>query len=206
MSLNIITHPIAQHLLTELRKKETTAAQFREICKHLTTFLIAEATKSLKTKTIRIETPTAICDSTQLDDSTVIVPILRAGLCMLQTAIDLIPDVSIGYIGMHHDETSAIATSYYCKLPNLENKSVLILDPMLATGCSAEQAINYVLEKKPSNISMVSIICAPEGARRLENLFPEIPIFTVSVDERIDNRKFIIPGLGDFGDRAFDTL
>ena len=206
MSLHVITHPIAQHFLTELRKKDTGSARFREVCKHLTTFLIAEATKSLKTKIVKVETPTALCSSTQLDEGIVIVPILRAGLCMLQAAMDLIPDVSVGYIGMQRDETTAIATSYYRKLPKLENKSVLILDPMMATGNSAEKAINYVLEKNPSRIAMVSIISAPEGVRRLENLFPEIPIYTVSVDERIDNRRFIIPGLGDFGDRAFDTM
>jgi uracil phosphoribosyltransferase len=205
MTLHVLGHPLANKILTDLRDKNTPAARFRELGKQLTYFLLIEATRGLKTKLKNIETPLADFDGADLGQSIVVVPILRAGLIMLQPAIDILQDVSIGYIGMERDETTALARTYYCKLPNLNDKFVVVIDPMLATGHSAELALETVLQQNPSNVVMVSIIAAPEGIRHLENLFPDIPIYTAAVDERLDERKFIFPGLGDFGDRAYDT-
>ncbi|MDR2777136.1 MAG: uracil phosphoribosyltransferase [Puniceicoccales bacterium] len=205
MTLHVLGHPLANKILTDLRDKNTPATRFRELGKQLTYFLVIEATRRLKTKPKNIETPLANFDGTDLGQSIVVVPILRAGLIMLQPAIDILQDVSIGYIGMKRDETTALARTYYCKLPNLNGKFVVVIDPMLATGHSAELALETVLQQNPNGVVMVSMIAAPEGVRHLENLFPNIPIYTAAVDERLDERKFIFPGLGDFGDRAYDT-
>lgn len=189
----------------DLRDKNTPATRFRELGKQLTYFLLIEATRGLKTKPKNIETPRANFDDTDLGQSLVVVPILGAGLIMLQPAIDILQDVSIRYIGMERDETTALARTYCCKLPNLNNKFVVVVDPMLATGSLAELALETVLQQNPSDVVMVSIIAAPEGVRHLENLFPDIPIYTAAVDERLDEHKFVFPGLEDFGNRAYDT-
>ncbi|MDR2779342.1 MAG: uracil phosphoribosyltransferase [Puniceicoccales bacterium] len=205
MTLHVLGHPLANKILTDLRDKNTPAARFRELGKQLTYFLLIEATRGLKTKLKNVKTPLADFDGTDLDQSIVVVPILRAGLLMLQPAIDILQDVSIGYIGMERDETTALARKYYCKLPDLKDKFVIVIDPMLATGHSAELALETVSQQNPNDVVMVSMIASPEGIRHLENLFPDIPIYTAAVDERLDEHKFIFPGLGDFGDRAYDT-
>lgn len=205
MTLHVIEHPIASKILTDLRDERTQSSRFRELGKQLSYFLIIEATRSLRTKVKKIRTPLADYDGIDIDQSIVVIPILRAGLSMLQPAVELLQDVSIGYIGMERDETTAIARTYYCKLPKIEGRFVIVIDPMLATGHSAELALNAILEKNPAHVAMVSMLASPEGVRYLENSFPEIPIFTAAIDERLDDHKFIFPGLGDFGDRAYDT-
>ncbi|MDR1433262.1 MAG: uracil phosphoribosyltransferase [Puniceicoccales bacterium] len=205
MALHIVEHPLASKILTDLRDETTGASRFRELGKQLTYFLIIEATRNLKTKPKNIRTPLADFDGADLGQSIVVVPILRAGLTMLQPALELLQDVSIGYIGMERDETSATARTYYCKLPRLRDKFVIVLDPMLATGNSAELALEAVMEQEPASAVMVSMIAAPEGIRRLENSFTNVPIYAAAVDERLDERRFIFPGFGDFGDRAYGT-
>ncbi|MDR1595921.1 MAG: uracil phosphoribosyltransferase [Puniceicoccales bacterium] len=205
MSLHVVEHPLANKILTDLRDETTKASRFRELGKQLTYFLLIEATRGLKTKPRNVRTPLAEFDGTDLGQSVVVVPILRAGLTMLQPAVEMLQDVSVGYIGMERDETTAVARTYYCKLPNLNDKFVIVLDPMLATGRSAESALEMVMEHEPDKVAMVSMIASPEGIRRLENSFTNIPIYTAAVDERINEHRFIVPGFGDFGDRAYGT-
>lgn len=206
MALHIIHHPIAKHLLTVLRNKETSSARFRGICKQLTYFLFIEALRNIDTVQCDVETPLASFEGTKISNNIVAVPILRSGLSMLPAAFELFENVLVGYIGMQRDDKSARANSYYAKLPDLTDKNVYVLDPMLATGGSAEGALNIILECSPAQVAMLSLITAPEGARHLENLFPDIPVYAIAIDERLNERKFIVPGIGDFGDRAFGTL
>jgi uracil phosphoribosyltransferase len=205
MTLYVVEHPLVSKILTDLRDETTRASRFRELGKQLAYFLLIEATRGLKVKAKSIRTPLADFDGTELDQSVVVVPILRAGLSLLQPAVEILQDVSVGYIGMERDETTAETRTYYCKLPNLDGKFVIVIDPMLATGRSAELALEAVSKQNPDAVVMVSILASPEGVRHLENMFPSVPIFTAAIDERLDDSKFIVPGLGDFGDRAYDT-
>lgn len=153
-----------------------------------------------------IQTPLEATYCKVLGQDLAAVPILRAGLGMLPAVVDLFPRVSVGTIGLERDETSAQASQYHCKLPRLENRYVLCLDPMLATGGSASQAITMLKAKGASKIRMVSIVAAPEGVEALETAHPDVEIFTASVDRELNQKKYILPGLGDFGDRLYGTL
>jgi uracil phosphoribosyltransferase len=205
MALHVIEHPMVGKILTDLRDENTSAVRFRDLAKQLTYFLLIEATKELRTRQRTVKTPLATFDGVDLDQSVVLIPILRAGLTMLQPAMEILQDVSVGYMGMERDETTATANTYYCKLPPLGGKFVVVIDPMLATGHTAELALEAIMQHSPDRVVMVSMVAAPEGIRRLENSFTGVPIFTAAVDERLDQRKFIVPGLGDFGDRAYGT-
>jgi uracil phosphoribosyltransferase len=205
MTLHIVEHPLVSKILTDLRDENTQASRFRELGKQLTYFLLIEATREVKTRHRLIRTPLAEFDGTDLGESIVVVPILRSGLTMLQPAVEMLQDISVGYIGMERDETTAVANTYYCKLPDLQGKFVIIIDPMLATGHSAELALEAVTKQKPNKVVLVSMVVSPEGVRHLENLFTDVPIFTAAIDERLNSSKFIVPGLGDFGDRAYGT-
>jgi uracil phosphoribosyltransferase len=205
MTLHVLGHPPANKILTDLREKNTPVARFRELGKQLTYFLLIEATRGLKTKLKNIKTPLADFDDKDLDQSIIVVLILRAGLLMLQPVIDTLQDVARGYIGMECDETTALARTYYCKLRTLKSKFAVVIDPTLATGHSVELALEAVIQQNPDNVVMISMIVSSEGIRHLQNLFPDIPIYTAAVDERRDEHKLIFPGLGDFGDRTDDT-
>ncbi|MDR2737358.1 MAG: uracil phosphoribosyltransferase [Puniceicoccales bacterium] len=205
MVLNVVEHPLVSKILTDLRDETTHVSRFRELGRQLAYFLLIEATRGLKTKGKAIRTPLADFDGCDLAQSTVVVPILRAGLSMLQPAIDILQNVSVGYIGVERDETTAETRTYYCKLPDMEGKFVVVMDPMLATGHSAELALEEIIKRKPDKVVLVSVLASPEGIRHLENSFAEVPIFTAAIDERLDDSKFIVPGLGDFGDRAYNT-
>lgn len=205
MNVHIVNHPVALHLLTLLRNKQTEPARFRTIAAQLTYFLIIEATKKLNLYPVEIETPLTKTQGHTLQNGVAIIPILRAGLSMLQPILDLIPNTHVGYIGLERDETTAQARSYYSKLPNLENKDTIILDPMLATGGSAIKAIEQIKAAKGTHIQMLSIVSTPEGITALHAMHPDVVIYTVSIDEKLNHQKYIIPGLGDFGDRLFGT-
>tara|TARA_B100000965_G_scaffold339611_1_gene307354 strand:- start:111 stop:728 length:618 start_codon:yes stop_codon:yes gene_type:complete len=205
MALHIVDHPLAVHILTLLRDKDTDPAHFRNLCEQLTYFMIVESTRELKTKDVFVETPVEGCQGIALERSLVVVPILRAGLAMLQPFLKVLPDVSVGYVGLERDETTAQARSYYLKLPELKGRDVLILDPMLATGGSAKKALEQVYGEGPASVMMVSIVAAPEGVDLLTSAFPDLPIFTASLDRALNGQRFIVPGLGDFGDRLFGT-
>lgn len=194
-------------MISHLRDQSTKPATFRTLCYQISLLLAIEATRDLHTELKDIETPLERAQCRVLaHQSLVVVPILRAGLGMVQPFLDLFPDVSVGYIGLERDHTTAIARSYYCKLPPLANGSrVMLVDPMLATGGSAVQAIEVLRTQGAVDITLVSVVSAPEGIALVQQHFPELHIFTAAVDRELNARKYILPGLGDFGDRLYGT-
>ena len=206
MSVTVVHHPLASHYLGQLRDVNTMPEQFRRVSRLLTTLLVTEATKSLPTKRHEVETPLTTTRVESLDGGIAAVPILRAGLSMLEPVLDLFPDVAVGYVGLERHEDTAIARSYYMKLPKLEGRTTLVLDPMLATGCSAAQAIGRLKAAGAQSCIMVCVIASPEGVSFLNHQHPDVMIVTASVDERLNDKKYIVPGLGDFGDRLYGTL
>ena len=206
MPIHVVEHPLARHLLVLLRDRRTQPDAFRQYSMRLTTLLAFEATHGLETTEVRVETP--LCETTGqiLRRPIAVVPILRAGLGMLEAIADLFPEVSVGYIGLERDERTAVANHYYCKLPNLEGKAVLLCDPMLATGGSACQAVRLLQDAGAASVRMLCVVAAPQGVERLLTDWPEVEIFTASLDEGLDERKYIVPGLGDFGDRLYGTM
>jgi uracil phosphoribosyltransferase len=205
MPLRLLDHPLADHLITHLRDRTTKPVLFRNLSYQLTLLLALEATRDLETVEKNIETPLAPCTGRVLARPLVVVPILRAGLGMLQPFQDVFPDISVGYIGLERDHETAVARSYYCKLPPVENARTLVVDPMLATGGSASQAVSAIKERGAKDISLVCIIGAPEGVARIQKDHPEIAVVLGILDSGLDPRKYIVPGLGDFGDRLYGT-
>lgn len=206
MPLCIVDHPLAQHLLTELRDQRTEPERFRQVTRVLSTILILEATKSLPLKAVSVETPLESMQASALDQPLAVVPVLRAGLAMLEPALALFPDVAVGYIGLERSHETAIAHSYYMKLPKLDGRFTLCVDPMLATGGSASQALTFLRVNGARELAMVSVISAPEGVERLQKDHPDVHIFTAGLDRELNSKKYILPGLGDFGDRLYGTL
>ena len=205
--VNIMTHPLISHKLTIMRNKETSVKDFRE-CAHEVALLIGyEATKDLKLKDYEIATP--ICKTTgkQIERQVALVPILRAGLGMVDALMDLIPAAKIGHIGLYRNEETLEPVEYYCKLPtDIAERQVLVLDPMLATGGSAVAAINFIKKRGAKNIKFVCIIAAPVGIETLRKAHPDVEIFCGALDEKLNENGYIVPGLGDAGDRLFGTL
>lgn len=205
MSVTVISHPLAAHLLTQLRDRSTEPAQFRSVTRRLTLLLTVEATRRISSTPRTVQTPLEPFDGTQLAP-VVAVPILRAGLGMLESFVEILPDVAVGYIGLERNESTAVASSYYAKLPpNISGKPAFVLDPMLATGGSAQQAVSLVKSAGANSVAMISIVSAPEGVALLQAKHPDVPIFTAAIDRELNDRKYILPGLGDFGDRLYGT-
>jgi uracil phosphoribosyltransferase len=205
MPIHIVEHPLAKHLVTHLRDTTTRPALFRTISNHLTVLLALEATRDLPTRTRPVETPLETVEGTILDKGLIVVPILRAGLGMLGPIVELFPEVTVGYIGLARDETTAIASPYYCKLPPIRDRVTLIVDPMLATGGSACQAITAVKEAGATDIRLVCVVAAPEGVQAVEAQHPDVAIIGAALDRELNDRKYILPGLGDYGDRLYGT-
>ena len=205
MPLHILTHPLGAHVLTHLRDKTTKPVLFRTLSYQISLLLALEATRDLATEEKAIETPLEPFTGRVFAKPLVIVPILRAGLGMVQPFLDTFPDVSVGYVGLERDHTTAIARSYYCKLPPLEGKRVLVIDPMLATGGSAAQAVDVVKAAGAKEIVFVCIVASPEGVATMQKAHPEVPVHTGALDRALNSRKYILPGLGDFGDRLYGT-
>ncbi|MBV8640635.1 MAG: uracil phosphoribosyltransferase [Verrucomicrobia bacterium] len=203
--LQLLNHPLAIHVVTHLRDRTTKPATFRTLAYQISLLLALEATRDLAMAKLTVQTPLEAHSGDVLAQPIVLVPILRAGIAMVQPFTDLFPDVSVGYIGLERDEETAVARSYYAKLPPFGSKRVLILDPMLATGGSAVQAIKLVKANKPADLGLVCIVCAPEGVRAVEEIDPEINIVAAALDRELNTRKYILPGLGDFGDRLYGT-
>ena len=201
MPLTILQHPLAAHLLTHLRDRTTGPAQFRTLCHQITILLALEATLDLPTGEKPVETPLEPFRGRVLARPLTIVPILRAGLGMAEPFLALFPDVTVGYIGLERDHATAVARLYYCKLPPLEGRRVLIVDPMLATGGSAAQAVDIVKSAGGGDVALLCIVAAPEGVALLEQRHPGLPVFTAALDRCLNAKKYILPGLGDFGDR-----
>ncbi len=205
MPLHVLSHPLGAHVLTHLRDKTTKPALFRTLSYQISLLLALEATRDLATEEKKIETPMEPMTGRVLARQLVVVPILRAGLGMVQPFQDIFPDVSIGYVGLERDHTTAIARSYYCKLPPLDNKRVVVVDPMLATGGSAAQALDVVKAAGAKDVMFVCIVATPEGVAVVEKSHPTVPIHAGALDRALNARKYILPGLGDFGDRLYGT-
>ncbi len=205
MALHLLDHPLASHILTRLREKSTPPAQFRTLCSQISLLLALEATRDLCTRETAIETPLEHFNGHALTQRLVVVPILRAGLGMVTPIVDLFPDVSVGYIGLERDDTTAQARHYYCKLPPLDNARVLLADPMLATGGSAVKALDIIMERGGTKVDLLNIVASPEGVAAVEKAHPCVRIFSGALDRELNARKYILPGLGDFGDRLYGT-
>lgn len=205
MPLHVLQHPLAHHVLTHLRDKTTKPVLFRTLSYQISLLLALEATRDLATEGREIETPLEQMRGRVLARPLVVVPILRAGLGMLQPFHDVFPDVSVGYVGLERDHLTAIARSYYCKLPPLANARVLVVDPMLATGGSAAQALTLVKAQGATEVGFVCIVAAPEGVAVVQQAHPDVPIHAGALDRQLNDRKYILPGLGDFGDRLYGT-
>src|SRR5580704_12868597 len=203
--LHLLNHPLGAHIITHLRDRTTKPVTFRTLNYQIGLLLALESTRDLRTKETTIETPLETYQGQVLSDSLVLVPILRAAIGLVQPYTDLFPDISIGYVGLERDHLTAIARNYYCKLPPLAGRHVLILDPMLATGGSAVQTIQLVQENGGQNISVVCVVAAPEGVKAVEAVDHSIPIYAATLDRELDSRKYILPGVGDYGDRLYGT-
>jgi len=205
VTVTVVDHPLAQHLLLSLRDETTAPERFRYVTKRLTTLLIIAATTDLPSTPATVQTPLAPATGRFLDGSLVAVPILRAGLGMLDAVVELFPQVRVGYLGLERDEATFEPSEYYAKLPRLDDAVVFVLDPMLATGGSASAALDSVKKAGATKIRMVSIVSAPEGVDALQQAHPDVEIVTAAVDTELDTSAYIVPGLGDFGDRLFGT-
>jgi uracil phosphoribosyltransferase len=206
MGVTVVDHPLAAHLLTALRDRETSPPVFRSLTRRLTLALVLEATRDIPTEPRVVPTPLEEAEGSRLAANLVAIPILRAGLGMLEAVTDTFPDVSVGYIGLERDERTLQPTSYYEKLPALEGKPVLLLDPMLATGGSAVRAAVSIKSGDPSSLRMVCIVAAPEGVRAMRESHPDVEIYTAAMDRQLNDKGYILPGLGDFGDRLYGTV
>lgn len=205
-SVYVINHPLLKHSLTILRDKNTKTEEFRRHSAIVSQIMIMEATRDLTLTEKSVETPLETMKGSKIQDGLVFVPVLRAGISMLFPARDFLPWVSVGFIGLERDEQTAIARQYYQKFPaQLENKKVLVLDPMLATGGSASAAIAMLKRERAGNIKLVCIVGAPEGVRRIEHDHPDVEIFLAALDEGLNDKGYIVPGLGDAGDRLYGT-
>lgn len=203
--LHVLSHPLADHALTHLRDTTTKPATFRLLAHQVGLLLALEATRDLPTRPLAVNTPLEPHVGRVLAEGLVIVPILRAGLGMVQPWIDLFPEVSVGYVGLERDHDTAVARSYYRKLPPLAGKRVLCLDPMLATGGSAVTALDLLRSAGATDLALVVIVAAPEGVATVHAAHPDVPVFTAALDRELNAKKYILPGLGDFGDRLYGT-
>lgn len=204
--VTVADHPLAAHLLAGLRDARTEPERFRYLTQRLATVLVLEATRALPTKLERIETPLAATDVQRLAGNVIAVPILRAGLGLLTAVTALLPDVQVGYVGLERNEETLQPSSYYLKVPPLDGRPVLLLDPMLATGGSASFAANLLQERGAQDLTLVCVVAAPEGIARLTGDHPGIRIVTAGIDDHLNDVGYIVPGLGDFGDRLFGTF
>jgi uracil phosphoribosyltransferase len=205
MSLHILSHPLGAHVLTHLRDKSTKPALFRTLSYQIGLLLALEATRDLATVKKSIDTPLEPFTGLVLAKPLSVVPILRAGLGMLQPFHDIFPDVAVGYVGLERDHTTAVARTYYTKLPPLEGTRTIIVDPMLATGGSGAQAVDVVKAAGGKEIVFVCIVASPEGVATIHKAHPEVAIYTGALDRGLNAKKYILPGLGDFGDRLYGT-
>lgn len=204
--LNLLKHPLITHKLTQLRRKETETKEFRETLKEIAGLIVYEITRDLPLKNITVETPMGTCVTQELARDVVLVPVLRAGLGMVDGISNLIPSVRIGHIGIYRDHKTLEPNTYYSKFPdNLADAVVMVLDPMLATGGSATAAIKFLKDQGAKTIKLVCVIGAPEGVRRIEEDHPDVQIYLAGLDEKLNDIGYIVPGLGDAGDRLFGT-
>ncbi|HUI29305.1 MAG TPA: uracil phosphoribosyltransferase [Candidatus Acidoferrales bacterium] len=205
-NLNVIDHPLIKRDLSILRDKLTTSEDFRIVLRRLSSLMVYEVTKDLHVNSNPVETPLEKTNGFKIADEVILVPVLRAGLGMMEAYLSFIPSAKVGHIGLYRDETTLKPVDYYEKLPpNLSKSAVILIDPMLATGGSASAAINYLKVREAKNIRMNCIVAAPEGVRLLEKEHPEVKIYAAVLDRELNENGYILPGLGDAGDRIFGT-
>lgn len=205
--VHVLDHPLIQHKLAILRSKNTSVKEFRELISEISGLMCYEATRNLPTKEVEVQTPVAMAKCRRLAGKKLaIIPILRAGLGMVDAMVDLIPSAKIGHIGLYRDPETHKPVEYYCKLPeDIENRKVFVVDPMLATGGSAVAAIDFLKQHGCKNIVMMNIIGAPEGVQAVQKVHPDVDIYLAALDEKLNEHAYIVPGLGDAGDRIFGT-
>ena len=206
-NVHVMDHPLVHHKLAVMRNKDTSVKEFRELVSEVAGLMCYEATRNLPTVDVKVETPVGIADCKMLAGKKLaIVPILRAGLGMVDALVDLIPSAKIGHIGLYRDPETHEPVEYYCKLPeDIGNRVVFVVDPMLATGGSAVAAINFLKKRGCKNIIMLNIIGCPEGIRRVQEEHPDVEMYLAACDEKLNEHAYIVPGLGDAGDRIFGT-
>jgi uracil phosphoribosyltransferase len=204
--VHLVTHPIAQHALLLLRSTSAYPSRFRRLAERLSVLIAIEATRDLPTTPKTVDTPLEPATGFALSDDVVIVPVLRAGLVMAEAVLGLVPDARMGHVGLQRNEETAVASQYYLKLPPISASTrVLVVDPMLATGGSACMALDLVHAAGARHVRLLSIVAAPEGVATVQAAYPDVPIFTAAVDRQLNAQKYILPGLGDFGDRLYGT-
>ena len=205
--VTVLDHPLIQHKLAILRSKDTPVKEFRELVGEIAGLMCYEATRNLPTKEVQVETPITTAKCHMLAGKKMaIVPILRAGLGMVDSMVALIPSAKIGHIGLYRDPETHLPVEYYCKLPeDIESRQVYVVDPMLATGGSAVAAIDFLKKHGCKNIIMMNIIGCPEGIKKVQEAHPDVEMYLAACDERLNDHAYIIPGLGDAGDRIFGT-
>lgn len=206
MNVHVISHPLIQHKLTIMRQKETSSNDFRRLLQEITVLLGYEITRDLPLEDIEIETPVAKTTGKRIAGKKIgIVPVLRAGLGMSEGMLKLIPSARVGVVGLYRDPKTLEPVEYYCKLPNIEGREFIITDPMLATGGSSVAAIDLLKQRGIKDIKLLCLVAAPEGVARVNEAHPDVEIYTAALDDHLNEHGYIVPGLGDAGDRIFGT-
>ena len=206
-TVHVLDHPLIQHKLAILRSKNTSVKEFRELVSEISGLMCYEATRNLPTKEVEVQTPVAVAKCRRLAGKKLaIIPILRAGLGMVDAMVDLIPAAKIGHIGLYRDPETHKPVEYYCKLPeDIGNRQVFVVDPMLATGGSAVAAIDFLKKHGCKKIIMMNVIGCPEGIKAVQEAHPDVEMYLAACDEKLNDHAYIVPGLGDAGDRIFGT-
>lgn len=205
--VNVMDHPLIAYKITRLRDKNTTVKEFRELVNEIALLMGYEATRDLELKDKEVETPITKTIGKEISKEIAVVPILRAGLGMVDALMSLIPSAKIGHIGLYRDHDTAQPVEYYCKLPpDIDKRIVIVVDPMLATGGSSAAAIDFIKKRGATDIRLMCVIAAPEGVEFMQKAHPDVDIYCGALDEKLNDNKYIVPGLGDAGDRLFGTL
>lgn len=205
-NVRLISHPLIEHKLSILRDKNTQSFQFRMVVDEISHLMIFEATRNLALRDVSVQTPVAKTTAKKLATKIMICPILRAALGMLDSIFTIIPDAAVGFLGFQRNEATAQAEFFYAKLPpDASSRTAIIIDPMFATGGTAIDAVKFLKEKGVKQIKFISIIAAPEGLKRFSEVYPDVEVYTAAVDEKLNEQNYIVPGLGDAGDRVFNT-
>ncbi len=206
-TVHVIDHPLVQHKLTLMRQTDCSTKDFRQLLEEISMLMAYEVTRKLPLKEIDIETPVAKCKSRIIAGKKLgIVPILRAGLGMVDGVMNIVPSAKVGHVGLYRDPETHKPVEYYCKLPNdVAERELIVLDPMLATGGSAIAAIDFIKQRGCGNITMMCLVGCPEGVAALQAAHPDVDLYIAAIDERLNENKYIVPGLGDAGDRLFGT-
>ena len=206
MKVHVVEHPLIAHKLTMMRDKNCNSKNFRELLKEIASLMTYEVTRNWETEAVRVETPLEETDGVRLKGEVTVIPILRAGLGLLNGVLEMIPHAHVGHIGLYRDPVTHQPHEYYCGLPKQMDAKCIVVDPMLATGGSAAAAITMLKEKGLHNICLLVLVAAPEGIEVINKEHPDVTIFTAAVDRQLNEKAYILPGLGDAGDRVFGTL